>query len=137
MKLQLEHKVLYQLLQIILAPVELIITQVDDHVKIRLASQLINSISRVLQKLLKYFNGAVISTSFIFPPAGVFSVMFTLDLRNSESSVYHLPHLCNIAINLQMILNNYQYILSSYTLTLLYQFLWNYLFLYYSFHFYN
>ena len=47
------------------APVELVITQVDDHVKIRLTSQLINDVSRVIQKLLKYFNGTIILTSFV------------------------------------------------------------------------
>ena len=31
-------------------PIELLIPQVDDHVKIRLTSQLINDISRVLQR---------------------------------------------------------------------------------------
>ena len=51
----------------------------------RLISQLINDISRVLQKLLKYFNGTVISTSFLLPLAGVFSVIFVLDLNDSES----------------------------------------------------
>ena len=50
------------------ASVELVITQVDDHVKMKLTSQLINGISRILQKLLKYFNGTNISTSF---PAGM------------------------------------------------------------------
>ena len=50
------------------ASVELVITQVDDHVKMRLTSQLINGISRILQKLLEYFNGTNISTSF---PAGM------------------------------------------------------------------
>ena len=35
-------------------PVELLITQIDDHVKMRLISQLINDISKVLEKLL-YF----------------------------------------------------------------------------------
>ena len=39
--------------------------QVDDHVKIRLTSQLIRSISKVLQKLLKYFSGTIISTFFV------------------------------------------------------------------------
>ena len=68
------------------APVELVITQVDDHVKIRLTSQLINSISGVLQKLHKYFNGTIILTSFVLPPAGVFPVIFTLDLNDSESA---------------------------------------------------
>ena len=51
----------------------------------RIISQLINSISRVLQKFLKYFNGAIISASFVLPPAGVFPVIFILDLNDSES----------------------------------------------------
>ena len=68
------------------SPVSLVITQVDDHVKKRLTSQLINGILRVLQKLLKYFNGTIISTSFILPPAGVLPVIFTLDLNVSESA---------------------------------------------------
>ena len=59
-------------------------TQVDDHVKIRLTSQLISGISRVLQKLLKYFNGAIILTSFVLPAAGVFPVIFILDLIDSD-----------------------------------------------------
>ena len=63
---------------------KLVIAQDDDHVKKRLISQLINDISRVLQKLLKYFNGTIISTSFVFPLLGVFPVIFTLDLNDSE-----------------------------------------------------
>ena len=63
------------------ALVELVITQVDDHVKMRLTSQLINVFSRVLQKMLKYFNG----TTFVLPSAGVFPVIFSLDLDNLES----------------------------------------------------
>ena len=68
------------------APVELVITQVDDHVKIKLASQLIKGVSIVLQKLLRYFNGTIISTSFSLPAAGDFPVIFILDLRDSESA---------------------------------------------------
>ena len=52
----------------------------------RLTLQLINSISRAFQKLLKYFNGTIISTSFVLPIAGVFPVIFTLDLNDSESA---------------------------------------------------
>ena len=52
----------------------------------RLTSQLINDISRVVQKLLKYFNGTIISTSFSLPVAAAFSVIFTLDLNDSESA---------------------------------------------------
>ena len=59
------------------SPVELVITQSLDHVKIRLTSQLINVISSVLQNLLKCFNGTIISTSFVFPLLGVFPVIFT------------------------------------------------------------
>ena len=48
-------------------------------------SQLINSVSRVFQKLLKYFNGTVISTSFVLLSAGVFPVIFILNLNDSKS----------------------------------------------------
>ena len=68
------------------APKELVITQVDDHIKIKLTSQLIKGISRVLKKLLKYFNGTIISTSFSLPAAGVFPVTFILDLNDLESA---------------------------------------------------
>ena len=61
------------------APVELVITQVDDHVNWRIISQLINGISRVLQKLLKYFDSTIISTSFVLPSSGVFPVIFVLN----------------------------------------------------------
>ena len=61
------------------APVELVITQVDDHVNWRLILQIINGISRVLQKLLKYFDSTIISTSFVLPSSGVFPVIFVLN----------------------------------------------------------
>ena len=51
-----------------------------------LTSQLINGISRVLQKLLEYFNATIISTSFVLPPAGVFPVIYILDLNDSKSA---------------------------------------------------
>ena len=57
-------------------------TQLDDHVKMRLTSQLIKGISKVLQKLLKYFNGTIISTSFV-PSFPVRPVIFTLNLNES------------------------------------------------------
>ena len=47
----------------------------------RLTSQLINGISRVTQKLLKYFN----ETSFVLPSLGVYPVILILDLNDSES----------------------------------------------------
>ena len=45
----------------------------------RLTSQLIKGISRVLQKLLNYFNGTIISTYYILPSSGVFAFIFILD----------------------------------------------------------
>ena len=54
------------------APVELVITQADGHIKMRLASQLISGISRVLQK---YFNSTINWTSFVLALAGVFPVI--------------------------------------------------------------
>ena len=58
------------------SPVAEEITQSLDHVKMRLTSQFINGISRVLQKLLKCFNGAAISTFFVLPASGVLHVIF-------------------------------------------------------------
>ena len=49
----------------------------------RLTSDLVNGMSRVLQKLLKYLNGTTISTTFVLKLLGVFSVIFILDLNNS------------------------------------------------------
>ena len=49
-----------------------------------LTSQLINGVSRVLKKLLKYFNGAIILTSFVLTLGGVFPVIFILDLNDSD-----------------------------------------------------
>ena len=61
------------------------IRHVNDHVKIRLSSQLINGISRVPRKLLKCFDGTIVSTSFVLPLAGVFPVISTLNLNYPES----------------------------------------------------
>ena len=71
------------------SPVAEEIIQVDEQVKIRLTSQLINGISRVLQKFLKYFNGKIISTSFIFPSA-VFPVIFILYFYDSDCVILSL-----------------------------------------------
>ena len=47
--------------------------------------QLISGISKVLQKLLKYFNGTFISRSLVLPAAGALSVILALKLNDSES----------------------------------------------------
>ena len=52
---------------------------------LKLTSQLINSISKVLQKLLKYFNETIISIYFSLP-AAVFPVIFILNFNDSESA---------------------------------------------------
>ena len=67
-------------------PVKLVITQVDEQVKIRLTSQLIKVISSVFQKLHKYFNDTAIWTSFVLLLAGFFPVTFTSNLNDSEFS---------------------------------------------------
>ena len=61
----------------------LIITQFADQVKISSTPQLIKGISRVLQKLLKYFNGTTISVPFISPSSLVLPVIFVLNLDES------------------------------------------------------
>ena len=49
-------------------------THLSDQVKIALISKLIKTISRVLRKLLQYFNGSIISTSSVQPSAFYLSV---------------------------------------------------------------
>ena len=53
-----------------------------DQFRRRLISQLINGISRVLQKLLKYFNGALILTFFV-PSFSLLSAIFVLNLNEA------------------------------------------------------
>ena len=83
----------------------LIIRQFSDHVKISSTSQLINSISRILQKLLNYFNGTVISTPFISPSSLVWPVIFVLNVNESVVLVLVkskiLPALFMAGISLQ------------------------------------
>ena len=50
-------------------------------------TQVIKSISRVLQKLLKYFNGTAISISFVLPSAGFFPGILILILNDSEFTI--------------------------------------------------
>ena len=69
------------------------ITQFSDQVKTSSTSQLIQGISRVLQKLLKYFSGNIISTFTllaILPSlllSVVLPVIFVLKLNESVSLV--------------------------------------------------
>ena len=44
-------------------------------------------ILRVLQKLLKYFNGTVSLTPFLLGTGGAFLVIFILDLNDSEFTI--------------------------------------------------
>ena len=63
-----------------------VITQFSDQVRVKDTSQLINGMSSVLQKLLKYFNGTSISTSSFstFLPSN-FPVILVLQLKYFES----------------------------------------------------
>ena len=58
------------------------IIQFLDHFNSRLISQLIKGISSVLQKLLKSFNGTIISTFFVLP-FPVCAVIFCLNLNGA------------------------------------------------------
>ena len=59
-----------------------IIKHLLDQVRIRLISQLINSISRVLLKLPKHFNGSLILTFFV-PLFPFLSASFVLNLKEA------------------------------------------------------
>ena len=63
------------------------ITQSSAQVRLRLSLKLIKSISKVFQKLLKYFNGIAIGTSFQLLSAGVFPVMIILDFMDWEFTI--------------------------------------------------
>ena len=53
----------------------------------RLTSQLLKSISRVLQKLLKYFDDTSISKCFVFKAAEFFPLILILDLNDSKFTI--------------------------------------------------
>ena len=55
-------------------------THLSDQVKMRLSSQIIKGISRVFQKLLKYFNDTIISTSFV-PPSAILPVILPVIVK--------------------------------------------------------
>ena len=62
------------------ALIDLVIT--NDQIIIRLISQLINGIAKLIQNILKYFNDNAISTSFMLPVSGVSSVILALSLND-------------------------------------------------------
>ena len=53
----------------------------------RLIAQFVNGISRVLQKLLKYFNGTTISMFVLLSASGVFPVILILYVNDSEFTI--------------------------------------------------
>ena len=57
-------------------------THLSDQVKMRLISELIKGISRILQKFLKYLNSIIISTLFLLPAADL-PVIFCLNLNKA------------------------------------------------------
>ena len=75
----LEYKILFQIFQMWGFNLQ----QFADQVKIRLISQLIKGISKVFQKLLKYFNGTIVSMPSILPLVPLWPVIFALKLIES------------------------------------------------------
>ena len=59
-------------------------THLLHQVKPKPISQLINGISRILQKLLKYFNGTAILTSFVLPATRHFPVILILYSNDTD-----------------------------------------------------
>ena len=97
------------------------IAQITDQVKMRLISQSVNVIARVLQKLLKYFNGTIILTFFV-QSSPVEPVIFRLNLNEGllPGKLSGAP----VSVKESLIfLNNYCYISLNYTLTLLHRWL--------------
>ena len=69
------------------SPVVEKITKSSDQVTMRLNLQLDKEISRVFQKLLKYFNDGAILSSFKLPFTGIFRVIQILDLNDLEFKI--------------------------------------------------
>ena len=86
-KLPKGHKSFVSVILNFVAPVAEEIILSSDQVEKRLISQLINGISIVLQKLLKYFNGTAISTSFVSLAPGTFPVILILNLNNLDCDI--------------------------------------------------
>ena len=59
-----------------------VIEHTADHVRMKLISQLINGISKVLLKLLKYFNGTLFLTLFA-PLSPIFPAIFCAKFKRS------------------------------------------------------
>ena len=90
----------------------LVTTRFADQVKIRLTSKLIKGISRVIQKLLTYFNGTAIFASII--PVVLLFMNLALNLNDSDSDIgFSRASPQNQIIRF---LNNCHYILLNYTL---------------------
>ena len=73
----------------------------------RLISQLIKSISKVVKKLLKFFHDTAIFTFFVLPEGGINPVVLMLNLNDSDYTRSLLAYLCDIATNFLMPFNNY------------------------------
>lgn len=92
-ELLLERTVLYRLFRMFLRLLHLIITQFSDRLTPfpdRFTSQWIGAILRILQKLLKYFNGTAVSTSLVLPAAGVLPIILALN--------YNFIRICYVII---------------------------------------
>ena len=66
--------------------VKFVMKRVDNHIRMRKISQLIEDISRFFPKLLKYLNSTVkweILISFVSPSAGILKVVINLDLLDA------------------------------------------------------
>ena len=82
-KLLLEERVFDLLLQLFLCSLSwLVITRFAEKVSCRLVFQLIKGISGALKKLLRYFSGRAMSTSFVLSAAEVFPIIIFLNLNN-------------------------------------------------------
>ena len=91
----------------------LVTTRFADQVKIRLTSKLIKGISRVIQKLLTYFNGTATFASII-PVVLLLFMNLALNLNDSDSDIgFSRASPQNQIIRF---LNNCHYVLLNYTL---------------------
>ena len=107
-------------------------------INMRSISQLIRGIRRVLQRLLKNYNGIAISTFLILISTPVLPVILDFNLDNSELftlsfGFYHLDQFCGSSMYYPRFLHNYCYFLLDYPSTSQHPDLLHYPFSYYLF----
>ena len=96
--------------------IELVITQFADQANLRFISQMIRGTSRIMQRLLKYFNGITISKAFVLSRTGFLFLLLLPEVEIIKNLICcHLDQFCGTAIKFLILSHNYCCTLLDYT----------------------